>query len=95
MAKEKMKTFKISEHDIPTYFFTVKKAIPLKMQKKTFFFQVTTTSNNLSGKLLMIDKMIADHDRDLIVQDFEKVIVSELRSQFGKSIVSDRRSRKM
>ena len=43
----------------------------------------------------MIGKMIADHDRDLIVQDFEKVIVSELRSQFGKSIVSDRRSRKM
>ena len=94
MAKEKMKTFKISEHDIPTYFFTVKKAIRLKMQKK-LFFQVTTTSNNLSGKLLMIDKMIADHDRDLIVQDFEKVIVSDRRSQFGKSIVSDRRSRKM
>ena len=43
----------------------------------------------------MIGKMIADHDRDLIVQDFEKVIVSDHRSQFGKSIVSDRRSQKM
>ena len=43
----------------------------------------------------MIGKMIADHDRDLIVQDFEKVIVSDGRSQFGKSIVSDRRSQKM
>ena len=38
--------------------------------------------------------MVADHDRDLIVQDFEKVIVSDHRSQFGRSIVSDRRSRK-
>ena len=43
----------------------------------------------------MIGKMITNHDRDLIIQDFEKVIVSDHRSQFGKSIVSDRRSRKM
>ena len=43
----------------------------------------------------MIGKMIADHDRDLIVEDFDKVIVSDRRSHYGKSIVSDRRSRKM
>ena len=43
----------------------------------------------------MIDEMIADHDRDLIVKDFDKVIVSDCRSHYGKSIVNDRRSRKM
>ena len=43
----------------------------------------------------MIGKMITDHDRDLIIEDFDKVIVSDRRSHYGKSIVSDRRSRKM
>ena len=43
----------------------------------------------------MIGKMIADHDRDLIIEDFDKVIMSDRRSHYGKSIVSDGRSRKM
>ena len=43
----------------------------------------------------MIGKMIPNHDRDLIVEDFDKVIVSDRRSHYGKSIVSDRRSQKM
>ena len=58
-------------------------------------FHRKTALCTIRHKRGVIGKMIADHDRDLIVQDFEKVIVSDRRSQFGKSIVSDRRSRKM
>ena len=43
----------------------------------------------------MIGKMIANHDRDMIVQDFTEVIVSDRRSQYGKMIISDLRSQKM
>ena len=42
----------------------------------------------------MIGEMIADHDRDRRSQDFEKVIMSDCGSQFGKMIVSDRGSQK-
>ena len=58
-------------------------------------FHRKTALCTIRHKIGVTGKMIADHDRDLIVQDFEKVIVSDRRSQFGKSIVSDRRSRKM
>ena len=44
--------------------------------------------------LEMIRQMIADHDRDRRSQDFEKVIMSDCGSQFGKMIVSDRGSQK-
>ena len=44
--------------------------------------------------LEMIGQMIADHDRDRRSQDFEKVIMSDCGSQFGKMIVSDRGSQK-
>ena len=58
-------------------------------------FHRKTARCTIRHKRGMIGKMIADHDRDLIVQDFEKVIMSDRRSQFGKSIVSDRRSQRM
>ena len=45
--------------------------------------------------LEMIGQMIADHDRDRRSQDFEKVIMSDCGSQFGKMIVSDRGSQKV
>ena len=44
--------------------------------------------------LEMIGQMIAIHDRDCRSQDFEKVIMSDCGSQFGKMIVSDRGSQK-
>ena len=44
--------------------------------------------------LEMIGQMIADHDCDRRSQDFEKVIMSDCGSQFGKMIVSDRGSQK-
>ena len=42
----------------------------------------------------VIGKSIADHDRDRRSWDFQNMIVSDCRSQFGKMIVSDRRSQK-
>ena len=42
--------------------------------------------------LEMIGQMIGDHDCDRRLQDFEKVIMSDCGSQFGKMIVSDRSS---
>ena len=42
----------------------------------------------------VIGKSIADHDRDCRSWDFQNMIVSDHRSQFGKMIVSDHRSQK-
>ena len=48
----------------------------------------------LNIAIVVIGKMIPDHDRDRRSWDFQSMILSDRRSWFGKMIVSDRRSQK-
>ena len=74
-------------HSISIPFFTQEKNMQNNFSCEIWSFLICSL---ISFWKDVISKMIADHDHDLVVQDFDKVIVSDHRSQYCKSIVSDR-----